>query len=134
MLDIIKNGRPDKVRKDGGIATHPTVPCVDQLEEDVTKECNDWLTAERIMWDRNNTGMGDIAGDGRKFRYGIKGGGDIIGCMPNGRHLEIEYKHGKGGVLSEDQQDRQKECARVNAIYLIVHGLPELKHFMKGLL
>jgi hypothetical protein len=134
ILDIIKDGKPKKCRKDGGIATHPTVPCVVQLEEDVTKECNDWLTAERIMWDRNNTGMGDIAGDGRMFRYGITGGGDIIGCMPNGRHLEIEYKHGKGGVLSKDQQDRQKECARVNAIYLIVHGLPELKHFMKGLL
>ncbi len=134
MLDIIKNGRPAKCRKDGGIATLPTVPCVDQLEAVVAVECIQWLIAQRIMWDRNNTGMGDIDGTGRKFTYGIVGGGDIIGCMPSGRHLEIEFKRGKGGVLSEDQQKRQKECARVNAIYLIVHGLPELKHFMKGLL
>lgn len=134
MLDIIKNGRPDKGRKDGGIATHPVVPCADYLEADVADQCNRWLSSERIMWDRNNTGVGDIDGSGRKFTYGIKGGGDIIGCTPSGRHLEIEYKRGKGGVLSRDQQKRQKECARVNAIYLIVHGLPELKHFMKGLL
>lgn len=134
ILDIIKDGKPKRGRQDGGIATHPVVPCEDVLESVVTDDCNKWLTAERIMWDRNNTGMGDIDGSDRKFAYGIKGGGDIIGCMPSGRHLEIEYKRGKGGVLSEDQQKRQKECARVNAIYLIVHGLPELKHFMKGLL
>ncbi len=134
ILNIRDHGKPMAGRKDGGIGTKPTVPCVDQLEADVTTECNDWLTAHGVMYDRNNTGVGDIDGTGRKFTYGIIGGGDIIGCLPCGRHIEIEYKRGKGGTLSLDQQKRERKVNRHNGVYLVVHGLNELIFTMKGLL
>ena len=134
ILNIRDHGKPYIGRKDGGIPTKPIITCDDVLESVVTDECNRWLDAHRIVYDRNNCGTGDIDGTGRRFAYGIKGGGDIIGVLPCGTHFEIEYKRGKGGVLSIDQQERRDKIRASNGIYLVIHGVAELKHFMKGLL
>jgi hypothetical protein len=74
--------------------------------------------------------MGDIRGDGRKYRYGIKDAGDIIGLLPSGRHLEIECKRGRGGSWSLGQQHRCKIIRENNGVYMLVHGLPELEILM----
>jgi hypothetical protein len=133
ICDIIHHGKPQG-RMDGGVGTKPTVLCENVLESEVLKACMGWLKARQILCDRNNTGMGDIAGDGRKFRYGIKGAGDILGCLPNGKHFEIECKRGKGGTQSLDQQKRMKNVRANNGIYLIVHGINELERLMGELL
>jgi hypothetical protein len=125
IVDIMHTGKPQG-RKDGSVGTKPTVPCDDVKEDVVMKEVTTWLTKHRILNDRNNTGMGDIGGNGRKYRYGIKDAGDILGCLPNGKHFELELKRGRGGTWSEGQQ---KRCANVrtnNGVYLLIHGVPEL--------
>jgi len=62
IVDIIHHGKPQG-RVDGSVGTKPTVWCEDVLEDDVKNECSKWLAARRIMFDRNNVGMGDIGGD-----------------------------------------------------------------------
>ena len=113
-------------RKDGCIPTKPTVFVPDLPESEVLKQCMTHLRAIGIMCNRNNTGSGDIHGTGQIYRYGIAGGGDIIGLLPTGKHLEIEAKKGKGGLLSPEQQRRKVDIETNNGIYLIVHGVAEL--------
>jgi hypothetical protein len=129
IIDIMHHGKPQG-RVNGSIGTKPTVLCENVLEGDVLKRCMSWLKARRIVCDRNNTGMGDIAGDGRKFRYGIKDAGDIIGCLPSGIHFEIECKRGTGGSQSLGQQKRMKKVRESNGVYLIIHGENELEREM----
>jgi hypothetical protein len=124
--------------KDGSIPTHPVVPCPDIKEtgkNGVTKQCCDWLKVRRILHKRRNVGAGSIDGNPDRFySYGTKGAADIWGILPNGRHFEIETKAGKGGRLSKDQQDFRKEILTTEAIYVIVHGIPELEYYFKGLI
>ncbi len=112
--------------KDGGLPTKPTVPVRDSLEADVLSECMTWLHAHRFIADRMNVGKGDFGGGFRT--YGIIGAGDIIAIAPDGRHIEVECKAGKGGVWSESQQKRCRKIRRNNAVYMVVHGIQELEH------
>jgi hypothetical protein len=126
ICDIIHHGKPVG-RKDGAVGTKPTVPCDNVLESVVLEEVEKWLGRHQILYDRNNTGSGDIRGDGRTFRYGIKHAGDILGCLPNGIHFELEVKRGKGGTWSEGQQKRSGKVKCNNGVYLLIHGVPELE-------
>lgn len=120
--------------KDGSIPTHPVVPCDDVLEANVLTQCILWLRKHQIMCDRMNVGAGHLE-DRRQFHtYGIPGAGDIMGILPNGIHFEVECKRGKGGKLSEKQQERQKKVLTTNGVYVIVHGLPEMEYYFKGLI
>jgi len=133
ICDIIHHGKPQG-RKDGSVGTKPTVLCDDVKEDVVLDEVTSWLGKHRILYDRNNTGSGDLRGDGRMFRYGIKDGGDIMGCLPNGIHFELELKRGRGGTWSDGQQ---KRCAKVRTnkgVYLLIHGVPELETMFLPLL
>lgn len=130
ILQIIKDGKPHG-RKDGSILTKPTIPCPDVLEAVVLKDVEEWLGKNRIMYDRNNTGVGQLNGMGNMYRYGIKSGGDIIGCLPNGIHFEIECKRGQGGEMNLDQQKRRTKVRQNNGIYLIVHSVEELECMMQ---
>ena len=118
---------PAKVRKDGSIATKPVVPCFNVLEADVLKQCISWLIRHNIFCDRHDSGAGDF---GRGYAiYGIRGAGDIIGLLPDGTHLEIECKKGKGGSMSKRQQKRMSDIRENNGIYLVVHGISELEYY-----
>jgi len=134
-FECIRTGKPVKRsgRKDGGIQTKPAVPVPPLAEKDVLKECIEKLRELGLKCDRNNTGFGDIHGTGGKFRYGIAGGGDIIGLTKSGRHFEVECKKGIGGILSLAQQRRKKDIEMNNGLYLIVHGVEELLVFMRRL-
>lgn len=134
IINIRNHGTPKVGRADGSIGTKPSVPCPDVLEAVVLDEVESWLGRNRIVYDRNNTGSGDIRGDGRIFRYGIKDAGDIIGLLPSGRHLEIECKRGRGGSWSLGQQERCKKIRENNGIYMVVHGACELEILMGELL
>ena len=118
---------PVKVRKDGSITTKPVVSCWGFPEKDVLKQCVSWLRRHRIFCSRHDVGSGDF-GHGYAT-YGIIGAGDIIGLLPDGTHLEIECKKGKGGSLSKGQQKRMKDIRENNGIYLVVHGISELEYY-----
>jgi hypothetical protein len=132
----VKDGRKvqRETRKDGSLGTKPTVSCPDLPESKVLEQCLEWLHGHRIFCDRLNNGVGDLRGTGQIHTYGIVGGGDILGIMPDGRHFEVECKAGSGGSLSKDQQERLKGVIGSGGIYVIVHGLPELKLFIEPFL
>ena len=124
--------RPGRRARDGSIPTHSVVPVPDVLEAEVLKDCIKWLKSHRIFHDRHDCGSGDLVGAGQT-QYGIKYAGDIIGILPDGRHLEIETKRGKGGRLSAGQQERMADVRATNGVYLVVHGVAELEWLMRGL-
>ncbi len=119
--------------RDGSIPTHPVVP-VDPslLEHAVLSDCLAWLKKHHVMHNRHDCGSGDMVGAGMAV-YGIRFSGDIHGMLRhhNGRHFEIETKRGKGGRLSKGQQKRRRKVRRNGGLYFVVHGLPELIHFMQ---
>ena len=122
--------------KDGSIPTHPDVYCPELSEHDVQEICIEQLKKWRIFGNRSNVGSGtlvstDKAGmmscSGTYRRYGIKDAGDWIGLLPDGRHLEIEFKKGHGGRLTKGQQKRMQDIRYNNGLYFVIHGLPELR-------
>ncbi len=119
--------RPQRRAKDGSIPTHPVVSCPDIPEREVLKQCLKWLRARRVFHDRHDCGSGP-----GHARYGIKGAGDIIGILPDGRHLEVECKKGKGGQLSKEQQERMQGVRETAGQYWICHGVPELEVCWRG--
>jgi len=131
----IQRGEPVKRHGaiDGSIATHPIVDVPNVLEKEVVKACMKWLMSKGIFHDRHETGAGDIAGKGYAT-YGIKYAGDIIGILPDGRHLELECKRGKGGRLSRGQQKRMADITNTNGVYLVVHGAEELEYYLESVI
>lgn len=124
--------RPRRRARDGSIVTHPVVPVPELPESDVLKECMVWLINHRIFCDRHDCGAGNISGAGYAT-YGIRDAGDIHAILPNGIHLEIETKRGKGGRQSAGQQKRMADVRATNGVYLVCHGVAELVYLMKGL-
>lgn len=120
-------------RKDGGVQTKPVVPCIDQCEADVTKDCITWLKKHRVGVKRMNVGAGDITGRGDFRSYGIKGASDVL-CIYKGLIIAIEFKKGKGGVLSKNQQKFRDWVEQFEGVYLVIHGVPELEFFMPSIL
>jgi hypothetical protein len=116
--------------KDGSITTRPSVTVEEKLEAEVLKDCIEWLRYHGIVADRMNVGAGVLSDAGFR-KYGIEGAGDIIAILPNGRHLEVECKAGKGGRWSVSQQRRAAKIERNNAIYIVVHGVEELEYKME---
>lgn len=132
--EALKNGQtPERTgATDGSIPTHPVVPCPALPEAAVLNQCRRWLTSHRIFHDRHGCGGGDLGGG--YAQYGIKDAGDIIGILHNGQHFEIETKAGKGGRLSLGQQKRKIKVEANNALYFVIHGVPELEHYFKGII
>ena len=113
--------------------TRRTKPFLDidltKPEADVLKECLTWLKRKNIFVNRMNVGSGCLGQSG--FRtYGIAGAGDILGLLQNGRHLEVECKEGKGGVLSAKQIKREADIKKNNGIYIVVHSVAELEYYL----
>lgn len=115
--------------KDGSIPTHPVVEVDPYLSESfILQECLDWLKHHRIFHNRHDCGSGNFGAG--YATYGIKYAGDIIGILPNGIHFEIECKRGSGGRLSKGQQQRWRDVVDNNGVYLVVHGVEELEHYL----
>ena len=119
-------------RKDGGMTTKPVVPCEDLPEAEVLKACISWLKRHRVGVKRMNVTAVDLDGQGIR-RYGIKGAADLT-CIYKGLRIEIECKKGKGGILSENQQDFRDWVLQFGGVYMVVHGVPELEFFMLSIL
>ncbi len=131
----IKENKPVKRdgAKDGSVPTHSVIVVPEYPESEVLKFCLDWLRKHRILCNRMNTGAGRVGTSGF-YTYGIPSAGDIIGLLPNGIHLEIEVKRGKGGRLSLGQQKRMQDIRKNNGIYLVIHGVEELEYFFEELI
>lgn len=135
VYKCIKEDRPVKREgaKDGSISIKPFFPVVDIPEKEVLKQCLIWLRKHGIIADRLNTGAGELGISGYRT-YGIIGGGDIIAILPNGKHLEIETKAGRGGRLGLRQQKRMKKILDNNGFYFIVCSITELIYYIEPLL
>ena len=132
VIKAIREHKPVKRSraKDRSIATRPIVPVIEGVPEKyVVVKCIAWLRSRHIVCDRNNTGVGQIGSSGI-YAYGIKNGGDIIGIMPDGRHLEVECKRSNGGRLSAGQQQRMKKVREHNGLYFVIHGNAELEYYL----
>lgn len=116
-----------KIHKDGSVSTRPCVPCPPLPENEVMEITHEWLTRHGCTVDRLNNGAGHLDGSPNYGVYGIKGGGDWLGMLPNGRHLEVECKKGEGGLQSKAQFKRMMRVRRGNGVYVIIHGEPELR-------
>jgi len=126
--NIRKGKRPmPKIHTDGSVTTRPCVPCPDVPEADVMRVTEEWIVRHGCTIDRLNNGAGHLDGSPNYGMYGIKGGGDWLGMLPNGRHLEIECKKGKGGRQSKHQFKRMMRVRRGGGVYVLIHGLPELE-------
>ena len=125
----IGNKPKRSTQKDGSLPTKSIVRVVELPETDVLRECLDWLRICGFIADRMNTGAGDLGGGFR--RYGIIGAGDILVIAPDGKHIEIECKAGKGGTWSISQQKRCWKIRKNNAVYMVVHGVEELEYRFK---
>lgn len=96
-----------------------------KTESKVLAACMRWLKKQQIYARRNNAGFGDIGGTGRPFFYGIRDAGDIIACV-NGRYVEIECKHGNGGLWRIRQQQHAEYVKKSGGYYFVVHNTDEL--------
>ena len=106
---------------------------VDKSEADVLKECLSWLKIHHIFVNRMNVGSGTL-GAGGFHTYGIAGAGDIVGLLQNGRHLEVECKAGRGGVMSVKQLKREADITKNNGIYIVVHSVAELEYYLEDVI
>jgi hypothetical protein len=135
MLIAKMTGGAISANKDGSVMTKPIFNDMpDILESKVLEDCLAWLKSNRIFADRNNVGEGQLGCSDAYYRFGIKNGGDIIGCLPNGRHFEIECKRGRGGKWSKGQQERCVELRENNGLYFLVHGTEELEYYFRDLI
>lgn len=126
--------RGEKVKrigtKDGSIRTHAVVPIDSKkLEHEVLTDCLSWLRKRHVFCNRHDAGTFQNE-RGQWSCYGIINSGDIHGILFGGRHFEIETKRGSGGRLSVGQQQRLRDVHDNGGIYLVVHGVEELEHFM----
>jgi len=129
-LSAIADGKTPRIPKDGSVQTKPVVPCVEVPEHVVDDTVEPMFTRYGCRMKRLNNGEGKFESSPNYATYGIPGGGDYVGWLiGSGRHIEIELKKGRGGRLSKDQQDRFNDCWADNAIFIVVHGVPELKYF-----
>lgn len=94
-------------------------------ESDVVNACLRWLKFYGCLADRHNTGAYKTE-KGHYVRFGAKGAGDIIGCTPKGRHLEIECKYG-ANKQSEAQLQRQQEVERRGGLYIVAYSVDDLE-------
>lgn len=114
------------------IRTRPTQR-TGQPEAGVQADCLRWLKRRRIHARRNNTGFGDLRGTGQQYQYGIRDAGDLICCI-DGKYVEIECKHGNGGVWKVNQQKHAEKVKQAGGFYFIVHSTQELAEAVEPLL
>jgi hypothetical protein len=118
-----------ETHKDGSIPTHPIFDGLpEKPESEVLADCIAWCKKNGVLVWRNNTGSGTLGISGY-YHYGITDGGDLIGLLPTGQHIEIECKASKGGRWSAGQMARKLEIEKSNGIYMLVHSVEELDYY-----
>lgn len=101
-----------------------------QKEDEVQKQCLDYLTIRNIYHWRQNSGCAKI---GKRFiRFTtIIGISDILGICPDGRFLAIECKREKGGVVSTAQKLFLQNIKNNGGVAIVVHSLDDMVQQLK---
>lgn len=81
-------------------------------ESDIQRQILDYLRHRKVFAWRNNTRTVFVAG--RPLKFGIIGGGDIIGIMPGGRFLSIEVKAPGGNTAKKRAEAQGQFKATIN--------------------
>lgn len=98
-------------------------------ETECQKQILEYLQLRGVFAWRNNTG---VMKAGRRFvRFGLKGSGDILAVLPNGRFLSIEVKS-NGEPISKDQTEFMDGIRRVNACAVVAYSLDDVVKFIEG--
>lgn len=96
-------------------------------ENQVQKEVLSYLKRNGIFcWRNNNTAVYDQRLGFYRTFDGLKGVGDILGILPDGRFLSVECKSSTGKA-SPDQILFVKRCTHLGGLCVVVHSLDELK-------
>lgn len=97
-------------------------------ESYVLKAITDYLTAERILWFRMNTGqvVAERNGKKRAFRFGYPGMADLI-CWPNSATTcWIEAKCEKG-KQTEQQRQFEETVWLAGHLYLLARSVDDVR-------
>jgi len=82
------------------------------------------------VWRNNTTGLYDAKLRGyRSNPYQLKGVGDILGVLPDGRHLEVEVKTAKG-KQSPDQAIHAKRVTGLGGVYILARGVEDVDNLL----
>ena len=99
-----------------------------KAENKIQLEIIKWLKAESILcWRNNSMGVYDPKFGGyRSNPYAMRGVGDIIGVLPDGRFFSCEVKTPKGKT-SADQVLFIKRCTRSNGVAFVARSIEDTK-------
>ena len=95
----------------------------DVPESEILRACLAYLDECGILAWRNNSGRTKIGP--RWVSFGLKGSGDILGILPDGRFLSVECKTASGRV-SPDQESFMDKVRASGGVALVVHSAEEL--------
>ena len=99
-------------------------------ENKVQKEILAYLQSNGVFcWRNNNTAVYDAKlGMYRRFQ-GLKGVGDIIGILPDGRFLSVECKS-KTGKASPDQLLFIKRCSHLGGVCIVANCVEDVAQIL----
>jgi hypothetical protein len=103
-----------------------------KAENKIQLEIIKWLKAHDVFCWRNN-GMGVFdpkIGTYRSNPYSMRGVGDIIGVLPDGRFLSCEVKTPKGKP-SADQVLFIKRCSRLNGVCFVARSIKDTEKALR---
>lgn len=86
-----------------------------------------------FCWRNNNGAVYDAKLGQYRAHNGLKGVGDIIGMLPDGRFLSVEVKT-KTGVVSADQQFFIKRCERSGGLCFVARSIEDVKERLNSAL
>ena len=101
-------------------------------ETDIQRQILDFLKFCKVFAWRNNTRTVWVAG--RPIKYGIIGGGDIIGVLPGGRFLSIEVKSPKGQTAKKRAEAQEKFRDAINGaggLAIVARSVEEVAEELK---
>lgn len=98
-------------------------------EAQIQQAIMEYLTAKRIFFWRNNTGVARMGQNGGRFvRFGVVGSPDIF-ALHGGRIYGIEVKAPKGKV-SEAQQKFGEKIESAGGTYIVARSVDEVMKLM----
>jgi VRR-NUC domain-containing protein len=99
------------------------------LESDIQKQCLQWLALHQFRVWRQNSGAAKLRDGNGKARFirfaAAVGVPDVVGWLPGGRFLGIEFKR-PGKSPTADQQQFLDRLNADGGLGLCVHSLEEL--------
>lgn len=105
-----------------------------QLEQDILKQCLQWLALKGFFCWRSNVGARAITqpnGSRTFVRFGLKGSSDILGLTRQGQFLAIEVKR-KGNKPTPEQEAFLSSIRKSGGLAFVVTSVEELEKAMES--